>query len=119
MRDSDANPTDDMEWNTLFELKLIAHPKLDGAQRSAIEHDFRMKSGERSVRMRLALAFYFVSRMNLDLDDDAVPPERKQLQLVNLADLAPAREEAKAESRRQVALRRGNGGRATDRQDST
>lgn len=106
--DSDANPTDDVEWITFIDLKLVPHPKLDEAQRSVIAHDFGMTDGERTVQIRLALAYYFVSRMSLDLDDDAVSPARKQLQLVNLPELDRARTEAKAEARRRVELRRGD-----------
>ena len=104
--ESKASPTDDVEWNTFFELKLVPHQKLGDAQRAAIAHDFNMIDGERSVRTRLALAFYLVARMNLDLDDEAVSPHRKQLQLTNLPELEKARDEAKAEARRLVALRR-------------
>jgi hypothetical protein len=112
IRDSSANPTDDVEWNTIFELRLAPHPKLDQAKRAVIAHDFGITTGERPVQIRLALAYYFVSRMNLDLDDEAVSPDRKQLQLVNLTELEPARAAAKAEARRRVEMRSGTGSSA-------
>jgi len=82
-RSSNADPSDDVEWNTFVELKLIAHPKLDVLQRGTIEHDYKMKNGELAVPMRVALAFYFIKRNNLDLRNGEIPPERAQLFLQN------------------------------------
>src|SRR5262249_18352475 len=73
---ADADSSDDLEWNTVVELKLIAHPELDLLQRSAIEHDYKMKNGELALPIRVALAFYFIKRNNLDLRKGEIPPER-------------------------------------------
>ena len=86
-RPSKARPEDDLEWSTMVTLDLIAHPDLGPAQRSAIERDFGMTDGRLCVETRLALAFYQIKRMNLDLDADVIPPERKQLQLTNLDEI--------------------------------
>jgi hypothetical protein len=44
-----------------------------------------MEDGERFITMRLAAAFYFVNRYNLDLQDK-IEPAPQQLWLTNLAE---------------------------------
>lgn len=101
----DVDPSDDIEWTTEFELRLRAHPDLGPDQRAAIEHDYRMEDGLLRLKMRLAVAFYFVKRQNLDLRDKGIPPERIQLWLENLEDLETADKAAKERSRLLVSQR--------------
>lgn len=95
-----AEPPDDVEWSTFTRLVLTAHPGLTAEQRAAIERDFRMDNGELSVTLRVALAFYFVQRYNLDLRGDELPPQRAQLFVKNYdqfaAELAATQAQAKA-----------------------
>lgn len=76
-------PPDDVEWDTFTKLTLTPHPGLTADQRAAIERDFRMDDGALAVTLRVALAFYFVRRYNLDLRKGELPPERAQLFLHN------------------------------------
>jgi len=99
---SKADPSNDMEWHTIVELKVAAHPGLTDAQKSAIERDFGMDSGLLIMKTRVALAFYLVKRLNLDLNDDQIPPERKQIFLTNLLELENAQRAAKAETHERV-----------------
>jgi hypothetical protein len=103
---SNANSSDDIEWLTLVELNIVAHPDLNAPQQSAIEHDFGMKDGVLRLKTRLALAFYLIARLNLDLTDESIPPERKQICLTNAAELEAARQAAKAHSRLRLANRK-------------
>jgi len=80
---SESSPPEDMEWDTKIDLILTAHPGLNEEQRAAIEHDFQMEDGRKIVSLRLALAFYFVRRHNLDVRDGSLLPERLQLYLQN------------------------------------
>ena len=100
-----VDPADDIEWATYIELKLKAHPKLDSRQREAIEHDYRMEDGELRIEMRLASAFYFVKRYNLDLQSKGIDPARIQLWLDNLDELDAALKSAKERSRVLVSKR--------------
>ena len=50
-------------------LRLAAHPSLDQRQQEAIAHDYRMEDNELAIAMRLPVAFYFIKRYNLDLQD--------------------------------------------------
>lgn len=101
----DIDPSDDVEWATHIELKLRAHPELDARQREAIEHDYRMEEGELRLKMRLAAAFYFVKRYNLDLQ--GIDPARIQLWLDNLDGLTAALKSAKERSKLLIAQRKG------------
>jgi predicted DNA-binding transcriptional regulator YafY len=101
-RSSDVDPSNDMEWNTMIDLKIVAHPYLGEAQKSAIERDFGMENGVLIMRTRAALAFYFIKRLNLDLDSDQITPERKQISLSNFAEIVEMVNTAKAETRARV-----------------
>lgn len=100
-----ADSSDDVEWQTLANLKLVAHPGLDSAQKNTIEHDYRFKDGELVLPMRLALAFYFIKRYNLDLRNGEIPPARAQLFLQNYEEVEKAREEAKKQSMALISAR--------------
>jgi hypothetical protein len=104
LKPSNANPSDDVEWNTHIKLRLTAHPGLDARQKEAIEHDYRMEDGELYITMRLAAAFYFVKRYNLDLQDK-IEPARQQLCLTNLPELNSALHSAKEQSKLLIAQR--------------
>lgn len=100
-----ANPLDDIAWQTEADLTLIAHPGLEQLQKETIEHDYRMQNGELVVRMRLALAFYFISRHNLDLREGQIKPERAQLFLKNYDEIKAAKEDAEKKSKALVTAR--------------
>ena len=104
----DFDSSDDVEWHTTIELKLIAHPQLDPLQRKTIERDYKMnEGGELLVPIRLALAFYFIKRNNLDLRNGEIPAERAQLYLQNFDEVSAAVAQARHTSRALVATRRG------------
>lgn len=110
LKPCEIDPSDDLEWTTEIELKLRAHPDLTQEQRDAIEHDFLMENQQLRLKMRLAVAFYFVKRYNLDLQDKGIPPSRLQLWLDNLAELTDALRSAKDKSKVLVGQRLDNSG---------
>jgi hypothetical protein len=95
-------PENDLEWLSYTTLRLCADPRLDDHQRKTIEHDFGMINGCVEVRIRTALAFYFIKRHNLDIEE--IPPERRQFVLSNMAEvlsnIADARKEAEERAQR-------------------
>ena len=92
------SPTMDKEWHSIVTLRLAPNPKLsDGAKRALIE-EYRMANNVVEMDVRVCLAFYVENRLGLDLNDDAVPPNRKQLVLVNRDELELARANAKADT---------------------
>jgi predicted DNA-binding transcriptional regulator YafY len=101
-----ADPSDDVEWRTMATLKLIAHPKLDKNEKETIGRDYKLKDGELAIETRLALAFYFIKRNNLDLRDDQISPKRAQLYLQNYDEIDIASALAKEESKILLEARR-------------
>lgn len=104
-RPSNIDTTCDAEWNLFTNLKIVAHPKLKDAQKSVIERDFGMTKGERNIKTRVALAYYVIKGLNLDLTDDVIPPERKQICLTNLSEVEKDIQSAKEKSRSLIAER--------------
>lgn len=86
----DVDSSCDVEWNTTINLKLKPHPKLKDGQRKAIEHEYRMGGGGLILPVRVATAYYFIRRHNLDLQDRIGDPTRVQLWLDNLFELDDA-----------------------------
>ena len=96
-------PEHDLEWSETVRLRLCPHPGLSEEQSQAIQRDYDMREGVREIDIRLALAYYFIKRMNLDLGDLA--PARAQIRLANLGEVEAAIREARAASK-ELALHR-------------
>lgn len=97
------DPEDDVEWTTVVTLDLRPHPGLTEEQALAIQRDYSMSDGMRKIDVRLSMAYYFIMRMNLDLED--LPPARAQLSLHNISDIRKSISEAKSESKRRIIAR--------------
>ena len=63
-----------------------------------------MTDGVKHVDVRLSMAYYFIMRMNLDLDN--LPPARAQIRLQNRDEIEKAIEAAKIETRQRIEVRR-------------
>jgi hypothetical protein len=100
---ADFDPADDVEWNTTVKLDLRPHPGLTDEQSLAIQRDYSMVDGRRTIEVRLSMAYYFIMRMNLDLPD--LPPARAQISLHNLDEVQQAIRAAKAEAKLRVEKR--------------
>lgn len=94
------DPDDDLEWHTYVDLELIAHPSLNDDQRRAIERDYDMTEGRRTMTVRLALVYYFVKRLNLDLE--GLDPTRSQICIVNLEEVERLRREVRSRQSRRA-----------------
>lgn len=97
------DPGDDIEWNTRTTLLLRPHPGLTPDQSLAIQRDYEMVDGSREVEVRLSMAYYFIKRMNLDIEH--LPPTRAQLYIENLSEVDAAIAAAREERRIRVARR--------------
>ena len=100
LKSVDFDPGHDLEWNGTATLRLCPHPGLTEEQSLAIQRDYDMRDGVREIEIRLSLAYYFIKRMNLDLDD--LEPSRAQIRLANLKEIEAAIDEARANSRQLV-----------------
>ena len=96
------DPEHDLEWHRTIKLRLGPHPGLTEEQSQAIQRDFDMREGVREIEIRLALAYYFVKRMNLDLDD--LEPARAQIRLANLREVEAAVNAARIASRKRALV---------------
>jgi hypothetical protein len=81
----------DREWQTKVTLRIGPHPKMQPAQRRAIERDFDMTDGEVSIVSRVSLSYYLERRLGLDLKPNQVTPERQQIVLLNRPELERVR----------------------------
>ena len=90
------DPDHDLEWNSKTKLRLRPHPGLTEEQSQAIQRDYHMRDGVLEVEVRLSLAYYFIKRMNLDLD---LKPARAQIRLANLSEVEAAIADARTASR--------------------
>jgi len=92
---------DDIEWNTITTLRLCPHPGLTEEQAAAIRRDYGMQGNCRCIEVRLSLAYYFIMRMNLDLD--SLTPQRAQVALENLEEIKRQIAEAREETKRRLS----------------
>ena len=90
------DPEHDLEWSRTARLRLCPHPGLTEEQSQAVQRDYDMREGVREIEMRLSLAYYFIRRMNLDLED--LEPSRAQIRLANLREVRAAINDAKTAS---------------------
>ena len=95
---------DDLEWHSHVVLRLCAHPGLDEDQRRAIERDYNMVDGRRDIEARLSMAYYYIRRMNLDLDN--LEPSRAQVRMQNLSEIEQAVQTARQAIKERIATRK-------------
>lgn len=93
----------DHGWNSFTVLKLGPNPRLEAGQRRALETEHDMVNGSTDLTVRICFAYYVIRRFGLDLDDAAVPPERKQLVLMNADEVQTAEERAESGTAAEVA----------------
>jgi WYL domain len=96
---SEADPSHDIAWLKSVDLKIIPHPKLDAARRSVIARDYGMKDGRLILKSRVALAFYVIKHLNLDLDEEQIAPVRQQIYLENRTEVEDSANSAAEETR--------------------
>lgn len=91
---TNIDPAADRCWHETISLILAPNPELsEGAQR-AIAKEFQMRRGQMKVTTRVAMVFYFIQHLNLDIL--TLSPGRRQLVLVNREDVEAAVSRAQA-----------------------
>lgn len=65
-RPAERGREEDVAWNTEIELRLVPNPELTDEQAGVIARDFGMSSGVLAISLRVALAFYFLRRLNIE-----------------------------------------------------
>lgn len=97
---SRIDPRADREWHDRVEFILAPNPALSEGSRRSLAKEYNMQRGRLRLEVRVALAYYMVRRLNLDLQ---LPPERQQLVLVNAEEIEAARARSKEAAQAAVA----------------
>jgi WYL domain len=67
---AEASSGDDAVWNEIVTVALKPHPGLSDDQKRVVAQDFGMKGGRLDVKVRLALLYYLLKRLNLDFEEE-------------------------------------------------
>jgi hypothetical protein len=86
------DPQSDREWFDEVDLALAPNPELPESARRGLAREYGMSRGKLHIPTRVALAFYLIQHLNLDLK---LPPKRQQLVLDNLKEVEDACARAK------------------------
>lgn len=92
--DPEAAPPDDHFWQKKFSVTLVPNPKLSAPQQSVIAQDYEMQDGKVVVPVRMALLYYFLKRLRLDVADALDRPQEAPVIVSNRAEFDAALKEA-------------------------
>jgi hypothetical protein len=81
--------SDDIAWNTMLKVRLIAHPALSIPQRELVQFEYFSGTSARSDSCRAALAAYFIQDVRAATDTDRQLPPDYQLAVENMKELRP------------------------------
>lgn len=88
--DPSAEASADSVWHEFVEVMLVPHPQLSPSQRRVVAMDFGMEGESINVRVRLALLYYFLKRLNLEGDAEKRAPREQHVVLGNKNDVRAA-----------------------------
>jgi hypothetical protein len=74
---SGAVATDDVLWQTTFEVAIGPHPSLTPGQQEIVSKDYGMRDGRLRLKIRYAMLFYVLKRLGL-LEDAKLKDSRHQ-----------------------------------------
>lgn len=81
-----ANPSEDTDWSTFFDVVLIANPRLSSAQQITVQRDYGMQGGRTVLRVRRALLYYLNKRLRLDVAEKQDRPKETPVVVANRAE---------------------------------
>jgi len=76
--EAEAGPQDDSIWNEIITIGLKPHPGLTDDQKRVVAQDFGMKGERLDVKVRLALLYYLLRRLDLHDFEGEKRPAREQ-----------------------------------------
>lgn len=95
--DAGATANDDLTWREIATVRLKPHPGLTVSQRRAVALDFGMDGDSVSVRVRLALLYYFLRRLGLDFKEEERSAREQHLVLANADEVRAALQRAQSQ----------------------
>lgn len=84
---SERTANEDLAWNTLLDVRLIAHPGLNQEQQDMIRFEYFSSTAARVERCRAAMVSYFVQDLRAATDPSKQLPPEFQLAVENMEDL--------------------------------
>ena len=88
MDQSGYGESDDQDWQTLITLEIRPDNRLTPDQQEVIAHDYGMRSGQLSLRVRAKLAPYLLQLLNLNVGKQLDDPRAQQIVLANHEDIS-------------------------------
>jgi len=88
MGQSDYGESDDQDWQTRITLEIRPDNRLTPDQQEVIAHDYGMRSGQLSLRVRAKLAPYLLQLLNLNVGKQLDDPRAQQIVLANHEDIS-------------------------------
>jgi hypothetical protein len=101
------DPSLDFEWVHKIDLIIIPNPGLPAEQRAAVAAEYEMSDGKLRFSTRLSLSFYLMTMYNMDVDQNALRPEKQQLILENRNEVMEAKTAARNLSKLELGKVRG------------
>ena len=92
--DPEAVPPEDHFWQEKFDVTLVPNPILSAPQQDVIAQDYEMRRGKVVIPVRMALLYYFLKRLRLDVADALDRPEEAPVLVSNRAQFDAALKEA-------------------------
>jgi hypothetical protein len=79
--------SDDLAWNTVIDVRFVAHPGLNQAQQKLVRLEHLLNSAARVEACRAAMVSYFIHDLRAATDPSKQLPPDYQLAVENLGDL--------------------------------
>jgi predicted DNA-binding transcriptional regulator YafY len=74
-QESSMSAEEDRDWKTKITLEIGPHPALSETQAKVIALHYGMRAGEAKIKVRRALLYYALRRLDLDTDPEARKPQ--------------------------------------------
>jgi len=88
--DPGAAASMDTVWQEFIDVTLMPHPQMSPSQRRVVALDFGMEGESLTVKVRLALLYYFLKRLNLEGDAERRAPKEQHIVLGNKTEVRAA-----------------------------
>lgn len=82
--------SEDDLWQNRFAVLIEPHPKLSADQRAIVERDYGMVEGATAFKVRYAMLFYVLKRLNLLGEPEKLPARSQHIVLANKAETKAA-----------------------------
>lgn len=89
-----GSAADDAVWNEIISVAIKPHPMLSDDQQRVVAQDYGMRGGKLTVKVRLALLYYWLRRVGLDPRSPDRAAREQHVVLANSAEVTSALDRA-------------------------